>query len=782
MKINLKLLIIFLEIALIPTILLTYITYSNSQSSLSNLVVNQLEATANIQKTRTLDVLATNQERLDLITSRLRLRTLTDNYNKQPSAKTSSEINSIIQEAKTSIVSIKSIQVVSLDGHVISSTDPSESSANYSGQEFFEIAKQKAIINDLQKLPDDSTYFRLAAPVKLNNELIGVIIVRTDSVSLANVFNDYHGLGDTGESILVSKADESSAVILSNLRSDSKAALNLKLSNTNVPISQATKGINTTLKNVDDYRGVKVLAVTRYIESAGWGVVVKMDYEEAFQQIKDLNGLLLFLTGAAVIVITVIALSVSRAIAMPVIKLKRSAIAMAGGNLDQHINAESSDEIGQLASAFNMLGAKLKQYYSSLENKVEYQTHKLKTVLEESETKNRELEKNKKAILNILEDLETERAMLSEIMQKDEALVSSIGDSIVVTDEYGNITKVNPEMEALLGYKENELVGRSINNAINVSSKEGDAVLPEDRVVFEALSTGQPAHAVYKLNRKDKSTLIADFTASPYLISGKPRGAVIIIRDVSQQSAIDKAKTEFVSLASHQLRTPLSTINWYLEMVLGGDAGKISSEQKKYLTEIYAANQRMVVLVNSLLNVSRIDLGTFAIEPTPIDLKEVVGNVISELQGQIQKKKMKIVTKFDDKLQSYNADPKLTHIIFQNLISNSVKYTPGKGTITITIANQTPSIMISVADNGFGIPKAQQAKIFTKLFRADNVVSKDTDGTGLGLYLLKAIVEEAGGKIGFTSKENVGTTFTIHLPLKGMKPREGTRGLSSVNA
>jgi signal transduction histidine kinase len=271
-------------------------------------------------------------------------------------------------------------------------------------------------------------------------------------------------------------------------------------------------------------------------------------------------------------------------------------------------------------------------------------------------------------------------------------------------------------------------------------------------------------------------------TAAPYLINNRPAGVVTTIRDISQQAAIDKAKDEFVSLASHQLRTPLSTISWYLEMVLGGDVGKVTDEQKKYLNEVFAANQRMVTLVNSLLNVSRIDLGTFAIEPQPTDLKVTVANVLTELSSQIQTKQMKIVTDFVEGLKLYNADPKLMHIIFQNLISNAVKYTPAKGQVVITITSGHDKLLITVADNGYGIPKNQQAKIFTKLFRADNAIAKDTDGTGLGLYLIKAIVEEAGGTISFTSQENEGTTFVIKLPLTGMKRRTGTKGLSAMPA
>lgn len=370
--------------------------------------------------------------------------------------------------------------------------------------------------------------------------------------------------------------------------------------------------------------------------------------------------------------------------------------------------------------------------------------------------------------------------LIEEQRSADEALLSSIGDSIVVTDEYGRITKANPAVQNLLGFSAPELVGKGLVSAIPAKTVEGQVIPNEERAVIEALSTGKPAKATYMLTRKNGSSLIANVTASPYLIDDKPVGAILIIRDVSQQAAVDKAKTEFVSLASHQLRTPLSTINWYLEMMLDGDTGPLNKQQTKYLSEVYSANQRMVTLVNSLLNVSRIDLGTFAIEPQPTDIGVTVDNVLAELESQVRHKQLKIIKNIDSKLTTYNADPKLLHIIFQNLVSNAVKYTNAGGKITIKAAPKASKVVMSVSDTGYGIPKNQQAKVFSKLFRADNAIAKDTDGTGLGLYMVKAIIEEAGGSIDFESRENKGSTFIIELPLKGMKKRLGSKGLTSA--
>jgi signal transduction histidine kinase len=194
--------------------------------------------------------------------------------------------------------------------------------------------------------------------------------------------------------------------------------------------------------------------------------------------------------------------------------------------------------------------------------------------------------------------------------------------------------------------------------------------------------------------------------------------------------------------------------------------------------EIYAGNLRMVELVNALLNVSRIDLGTFAMEPEPVNLVEICESVLSELAPQIIEKRQTIERIFAGAPQMYNADPKLIRIVFQNFLSNSVKYTQPDGHIVAEIGTHEGSLYIRVTDNGYGIPKTQHGKIFEKLFRADNVRQKDTEGTGLGMYIVKAIVESSGGKIWFDSEENKGTTFSVLLPLSGMVKKSGFKGLS----
>lgn len=251
-------------------------------------------------------------------------------------------------------------------------------------------------------------------------------------------------------------------------------------------------------------------------------------------------------------------------------------------------------------------------------------------------------------------------------------------------------------------------------------------------------------------------------------------------------------KDEFVYLASHQLRTPLSAIGWYTEMLLSEDAGNINQQQKKYLKEVYENSQKMSQLIKTLLSISRLESGCFAVEIKPVDFSAVLENALQEFCHEILNKRITIEKIYGPSLPTVNADYHLSYIIFQNLISNSIKYTPEGGKIKIEISclknekeanlKMRECVVVKISDNGCGIPKNQQEKIFTKLFRADNVRDKDSAGVGLGLYTVKLIADYCGFRIWFESPSSVplsetivgkeegqGTTFCVAIPLAGMK-------------
>ncbi|MFA6354354.1 MAG: ATP-binding protein, partial [Candidatus Paceibacterota bacterium] len=374
---------------------------------------------------------------------------------------------------------------------------------------------------------------------------------------------------------------------------------------------------------------------------------------------------------------------------------------------------------------------------------------------------------------------------LEQIKSKNEAILASIGDGLVVVDKEGKISYINKSFEEMLGWKTQEVIGKSMVEVVPREDLNGIEVSFKERILTQVLA-GQKFVAdltnPFYYIRKNKSRFPASSIVAPVTLNKKIVGAVEVFRDITKEKEIDKAKTEFVSLASHQLRTPLSTVNWYSEMLLTGDVGEITPEQKKYLEEIYSGNQRMVDLVNTLLDVSRIEMGTFMVEPKPTDIVKLARSVIDEQKLQIDEKKIKFSSSLENNISLIQADPKLLRMVIQNLLSNAVKYTPEGGKVRISISlGKEKNIVLKIFDTGYGIPKNQQDKIFTKLFRADNVIGKDTEGTGLGLYIAKSVVEQAGGKLWFESVENKGTTFYATLPLGEIKKKKGIKTLPSGN-
>jgi len=391
----------------------------------------------------------------------------------------------------------------------------------------------------------------------------------------------------------------------------------------------------------------------------------------------------------------------------------------------------------------------------------------------ERKEKEEKIEQQKKYLLELNKVLEDEKA-------KDEALISSIGDGIIAVNKQGKIITMNPQAEKMVGCVFYEVENIGIEEIIKIEDIAGNVIKLEDRPIFKAINSKEITHQrdFYYFFIKTKRKIPVSITATPIIVNGEVMGAIDVFRDNTKENEIDRAKTEFVSIASHQLRTPVSTMNWYTEMLLDGDVGELNEKQKEYLVEVYKGSKRMSRLITALLNVSRIDLGVFAIDPQPTNIIEISQEIIKVLSQKIKEKKIKIKEIYDKTIPIIPLDRGLIRIIFENLISNAVKYTGEKGVVEIVIRREGDNISISVKDSGYGIPENAKEKIFSKLYRADNIRDKEVDGNGLGLYIVKAIIEEIGGKIWFDSEENKGTAFYVTFSAEGMKKKEGAKAFA----
>ena len=775
MKIKTKITSIFLTAVLSVVLLGGIFSYIVIERLISQDVKNSLNVVANLQYNRINEAVDKNIERLKGVSSRTKLRNTLRTYNEKNDPEDRLVMRNILADAKESIVDFQDIFVIGKDGVVAVSTDISYEGEDYSSHVLFKIGMEKEHLH-FDRNVDNGTVLYLYGPMMLDGEFLGVVVIISNIETITTISADFTGLGDTGETVVAKRDENGDAEFLNIGRFENdKNNYIVKKDRTDVPITQALLKKDIFFDNVVDYREERVWSVTRYIESVDWGLVVKMDERELRQSIINFRNSLVIIIAVLSILIIIISKYVSYFISKPISKLRDGVGIIKEGNLDYKIGKVSDDEVGELSLEFDNMTSSIKESYSEVENKVAEQTEKIMQ-------KQKQSDDQRKAILNILEDVEEEKQNVEREKEKIDAILHSIGDGVFVVDENLTMIMCNQVTADVSGYDCSEMEGQRYDKYLKFIFEESKEV--NDIFINKAISTGEVQemsnHTL--LVRKDGTTVPVADSASPLKDdNGRVVGCVVVFRDVSKEYAIDKAKTEFVSLASHQLRTPLSTINWYTEMLLNGDAGKLKPEQAKYLEEIYRGNQRMVELVNALLNVSRLELGTFVVEPKMVDIKKIADRAIDELSHKIDQKKIKFSKKYGKSIGKMKLDEKLAMIIFQNLLSNAVKYTPEKGRVSLEIKKNKKDIEIIMSDTGMGIPKSQQKNIFTKLFRADNVRESDTEGTGLGLYIIKQIADHSGGQVSFVSQENKGTTFSLRIPLVGMKKKEGTRELDQTH-
>lgn len=240
-------------------------------------------------------------------------------------------------------------------------------------------------------------------------------------------------------------------------------------------------------------------------------------------------------------------------------------------------------------------------------------------------------------------------------------------------------------------------------------------------------------------------------------------------RSNTQLRHLDTTKDEFLSMASHQLRTPLTSVKGYLSMVLEGDAGKITPTQEHLLSEAYTSSERMVHLIHDFLNVSRLQTGKFMLEQRPIDLVKLVGDEVKTLQRIAESRKMKLVFSSKGDIPILNIDENKIQQVVMNYIDNALFYSHEDTTIKVSLQVVGETVELQVKDAGIGVPKSEQKRLFTKFYRASNARRQRPDGTGVGLFLAKKVIDAHGGDVLFETVEGRGSTFGFSLPLKKLK-------------
>ena len=331
----------------------------------------------------------------------------------------------------------------------------------------------------------------------------------------------------------------------------------------------------------------------------------------------------------------------------------------------------------------------------------------------------------------------------------------------VLIDIEGQVQSANIAAVRMLGITKTKVQG------INMFTRlQSDELSHMDFLVEKFRSGVAISDEMVRVKRPDHKEAWALLSLYSFTnVNGEKIGLLTLV-DITKQKKAEDAKSEFVSLASHQLRTPIAGMKWSAELLQMDSPETLTDRQHKYIDRLLISIRRMAVLVDDFLRVSRFELGTFQAEYETVELSKVFEDIMAEQSVKVKEKQLDVKTFFDASVDQIVVDPNLIRMIITNLYTNAIKYTREKGTVHLGFGKRDEEIVITVADNGMGIPASDQDGIFTKLFRASNAVRDVPDGTGLGLYIVREAVEVLKGNISFTTVENIGTTFEVVLPLE----------------
>jgi PAS domain S-box-containing protein len=366
--------------------------------------------------------------------------------------------------------------------------------------------------------------------------------------------------------------------------------------------------------------------------------------------------------------------------------------------------------------------------------------------------------------LGVVQDVTEDRKIEEELRRTRyylESLFDNANAPIIVWSPEFKITKFNHAFERLTGYKENDVINKDLSILFPSTSKEESLAKINQTLIGGHLE----AVEIPIENQNGEVRTVLWNSANIYDQSGKKIIATIAQgQDITKLKEIDKAKSEFISMASHQLRTPLSSISLSSDLLLRGITGNLEGEQKDFIKEIFLSAQRMSNIISDLLSVTKIEFGVYEIRRQNFNTAEFINDLLNELNLQVIQKRLTLERKYLPEGLEINFDKNIFMAIVENLISNAIQYTPAGGKITVTIENTGKGILITIADTGLGMDKNEQDKVFNKFFRAKKSNEIYPNGSGLGLYIVKSFADKTGVKIQLESEVGKGSTFNVLFP------------------
>ena len=361
---------------------------------------------------------------------------------------------------------------------------------------------------------------------------------------------------------------------------------------------------------------------------------------------------------------------------------------------------------------------------------------------------------------------------LSAVESKSDVVINAIDDGVLAISKDGNIELINPSAQQIIGWDQGDALGLNWKSVLKLVTSDGKDVEDLENPIAQSLSKNQPTHndKLFLLTSSEKRILVS-IVSSPVGTDGE--GIIVVFRDITKEKAEEREQAEFISTASHEMRTPVASIEGYLGLALNPATAHIDEKARDFITKAHESAQHLGRLFQDLLDISKVEDGRMKNNPKIINVNEFLKDIFDSLATKADEKQLNYIFMPDiidegkeKSLQPIfyaNIDPDHFREVVSNLIENAIKYTPS-GEVVVNVTGDDKQISISVKDSGIGIPAEDIPHLFQKFYRVDNSDTREIGGTGLGLYLSRRLAEAMSGNLRVESKYKEGSTFYLEIP------------------
>lgn len=612
-----------------------------------------------------------------------------------------------------------------------------------------------------------------AAPLirKRDQRLVGVLVVELHGAVIQSLLSDSGEGGGKQDSYLL---DQEGRLLTKIAGIDDTQPIFTE------PYESCRKGIPSPRGEWIGTMGEKVFGVSRCIrvDDMMWTLSIERPTREAYAVGNQLSLIILGVAAGVSLFVFFLIYWLSKSLTRPIALLSQGAKKFGQRDFKHRIELATGDELETLANSFNEMANQIEGHIADLQNERDrLEMQKKRLDISASLLLRRDLD-----LRSTYELLELEKERIAFERNKLEIILGGVRDAVIAVDPSRKIISLNKAAEVLLGAPLAQLTGKPLDAIVRFTHQDEvlapqvycpDQVKGHEGVVFSREGVRMDVMRVQAQSGSPDGVAEANESKSINLTVGQIReatefdlGAILTMHDVTDERQLEEMKLDFVSMAAHELRTPLTAIIGYIELLRLDGVEKLSEQQHVFLDRLSVSSQILRTLIDNLLNVSRIEQGTFKIEVVPTDMVNLIVEQVKNFENQIRAKHQTMVfVPPQQKPGSVMADPVRINQVLANLIANAIAYTPEGGTISIELKEQDGMVQTMVRDTGIGIPKDALSKLFTKFFRVTGVLEQGSKGNGLGLYITKSIVLMHKGTIGVESELGRGSTFIFTLPV-----------------